>query len=74
MELDIFRHNIYSEFMSVIQDEVFIRSKFYKFFFHTKKIKDLLSKFESTQQDIFMLCQDSIEIILTIHLQIMWCS
>ena len=36
--------------MSVIQDEFFIRSELYKIAIHTKKITDLLPKFESTQQ------------------------
>ena len=36
--------------MSAIQDGVFIRSAFYKFGIHAKNIKDLISKFKSTQQ------------------------
>ena len=43
-------HKLYSEFTSSKQDEIFIISTFYKFVIHTKKIKDLISKFESTQQ------------------------
>ena len=44
-------HKIYSELMSIIQDEFFIRPPFYNFFIHIKNIKDLISKFESNQQD-----------------------
>ena len=47
----MFHHKIYSAFVSVIQDEVFVRSAFYKFGVHTIKIKDLISKFGSTQQE-----------------------
>ena len=46
-------HNLYSEFMPVIQDEVFIRYAFYIFGVHNINTKGLISNFESTQQDIF---------------------
>ena len=47
----MYHHKLYSEFMSVIQGEVFVRSAFYKIFIHAKNIRDLISKFEPNQQD-----------------------
>ena len=47
----MYHHKLYSEFMSFIQGEVFVRSAFYKIFIYTKNINDLISNFESTQND-----------------------
>ena len=45
-------HNkLHSSFMSVIQDEVFIRSELYKFGINAINIKDIIYKFEYTQHD-----------------------
>ena len=44
-------HKHCSALVSIVQDEVFIRSILYKFGAHIINIKYLVSKFESTQQD-----------------------
>ena len=53
-------HKLYSEFMSIVKYEIYIRSEFWKFHVHTKNIKDLISKSESIQPDIFSKKQNNL--------------
>ena len=64
-------HKIYSAFVSFIHDEVFIRSTFYKCGVHTINTKELISKFESTQQDILYKNQNNLIVNYNQH-QIYW--
>ena len=47
----MYHYKLYSAFMSVKKDEVLIRLTLNKFGAHTRNTKDIISKFEYTEQD-----------------------